>query len=270
MPSSKPSRREFLKYVGFGTAASIGTFAYGSSTGQDVELVERTLTLPNWDADGFRVAVLADPHFDYPLAVERGIEASRMVIKAKPDLIVWIGDYLTSAAPDNLAYTRKAMDIMNEAQCPCYGILGNHDYQKQYLGLVIDAVTSSNMKLLRNQEVSVGDVKLWGVDDGLMNMHRPDMVKGEKNTIVLFHEPDFVEDIAPGPSLQISGHSHGGQICMPGGVVLHTPKGAKKFSSGFYPDNPIPVYVSRGVGTTGPNWRLFCRPEATILTLRGS
>lgn len=270
MQASKPSRRQFLKCVGFGAAASLGTFAYGSQSGQDVELVERTLSLPNWDADGFRVGVLADPHLDYPAAVERGLDACRQVLNAKPDLIVWIGDYLTSSAPDNLANVREVMNLMNDAQCPCLGILGNHDYQKQYLGLVIDAVTSTKLRLLRNEEFSLGDVKIWGVDDGLKGMHRPDLVKGEKNTIVLFHEPDFVEEIQKGPSLQISGHSHGGQVCMPGGLILHTPSGAKKFSSGFYPNNAIPVYVSRGIGTTGPNWRLFCRPEATILTLRGS
>lgn len=270
MPDTKPSRRQFLKCVGFGAAASIGTFAYGSSTGQDVELVERTLSLPNWDSDGFRVGVLADPHLDYPSAVERGKAAVKMVVDAKPDLIVWIGDYLTSAAPDNLANVREVMELIRDVKCPCLGILGNHDYQKENTHFVLDAVTSSSMKLLRNESAKVGDVQIWGVDDGLTGMHRPDHVTGEKNTIVLFHEPDLVSEIKAGPSLQISGHSHGGQICMPGGMVLHTPKGAKKFYSGYYSDEPVPVYVSRGIGTTGPNWRLFCPPEATILTLHGS
>jgi uncharacterized protein len=126
------------------------------------------------------------------------------------------------------------------------------------------------MRLLRNETVELDGVRICGIDDALMKKHRPDLVRGNKNTLALLHEPDFVDDLDPGPSLLLAGHSHGGQICLPGGVALHTPRGARKFTSGFYPDNPIPVYVSRGVGTTGPNWRLFCPPEATILTLHGS
>lgn len=270
MHGKRPTRREFLKYMGFGAAASMGTFVYGSQTGQEVELVERKLALPNWDADGFRIGVLADPHLDYPLAVERAIEATRAVIEKKPDVIVWVGDYLTSAAPQNLANVRQVLEILREASCPCYGILGNHDYKAGYFDLVMQAVTSSSMILMRNEMAEVSGVRIWGIDDGLLNKHRPDLVSGDKNTLVLLHEPDYVEEIKSGPSLQISGHSHGGQICMPGGIVLHTPRGAKKFTSGYYPDNPVPIYVSRGVGTTGPNWRLFCPPEATILTLSGS
>lgn len=270
MGASKASRREFLKYMGLGALASASTFVYGNQTSQDVEVVERELALPNWDADGFRIGVLADPHIDYPLAKERATKAIHLVMAKKPDVIVWIGDYLTSSAPQYLANVREVLQLMNEAHCPSFGILGNHDYQRQYTSLVIEAVASSKMQLLRNEGIEVEGVRIWGADDGLMKMHRPDLIKGDRNTVVLLHEPDFVEDIQPGPSLQISGHSHGGQICLPGGVVLHAPKGAKKYTSGFYSDNPIPVYVSRGIGTTGPNWRMFCPPEATILTLRGS
>lgn len=270
MESSKATRRDFLRYAGLGALASAATFVYGNETSQEVEIVERDLALPNWDADGFRIGILADPHIDYPLAKERAMNATRQLIAKRPDVIVWIGDYLTSAAPQNLADTREVLQLMNDAPCPSFGILGNHDYQKQYTNLVVDAVSSSKMRLLRNDVVELDGVRIWGADDGLMKRHRPDLIHGDRNTLVLLHEPDFVEDIQAGPSLQISGHSHGGQICMPGGIVLHAPRGAKKYTAGFYPDNRIPVYVSRGVGTTGPNWRMFCPPEATILTLRGS
>ena len=90
-----------------------------------------------------------------------------------------------------------------------------------------------------------------------------------KSLLALFHEPDFVSEVPKHVSLQVSGHSHGGQICLPGGYAVHTPFGAKKYKSGYYPDARVPLYVTRGVGTTGPDYRLFCRPEVTILTLRG-
>lgn len=267
---SKFTRRNFLKSIGWGSATAVGAFAYGDLTSQDVQIVERDLALPNWDADGFRIAIMADPHLDSEEATIRTQKCIRDILAKKPDVMAWVGDFLTSAAPQNLDNVRQTLALLNGAECPCYGILGNHDYWAGYLPLVLRALTESKMRLLRNETVEVDGVMIAGVDDALMDKHRPDLVKGNRNLIALLHEPDYVKDLANGPSLLVGGHSHGGQVCLPGGIPVHTPKGARKFVSGYYPDEPIPVYVSRGIGTTGPNWRLFCPPEATILTLRGS
>jgi predicted MPP superfamily phosphohydrolase len=267
---SKFTRRDFLKSMGWGAVAATGSFAYGDLASREVEIVERELSLPNWDADGFRIAVLADPHMDTEAATLRTRDAMRDVISRKPDLIAWVGDFLTSDAPYNLQFVQSTLALLNDVSIPNVGILGNHDYWAGNFSKVLRHLTGSRMRLLRNETVEVGGVRIAGVDDALMKKHRPDLVKGDKNLIALLHEPDFVKDLEPGPSLLLAGHSHGGQICLPGGISVHTPRGARKFIAGFYPDEPIPVYVSRGIGTTGPDWRLFCPPEATILTLRGS
>lgn len=259
-----------MKSMGWGAVAASGAFAYGDLASRKVEMVERELALPNWDADGFRVGVLADPHMDTSEATARTQAALRDVLANKPDVIAWVGDFLTSAAPQNLANVRETLALLNDTPIPSIGILGNHDYWAGYFPLVHRALTGSKMRLLRNETVEIGGVRICGVDDALMKKHRPDLVTGDKNLIALLHEPDFVKDLARGPSLLVAGHSHGGQICLPGGFSVHTPRGARRFISGFYGDQEIPVYVSRGIGTTGPDWRLFCPPEATILTLRGS
>lgn len=256
--------------MGWGAVAATSAFSYGDLASREVELVERELALPNWDADGFRIAVLADPHMDTEEATRRTRSAIRDVVAHQPDLIVWVGDFLTSAAPNNLEFVRSTLAMMNDISIPSVGILGNHDYWAGYFPLVLRSLNQSRMRLLRNETIDVEGVKIAGVDDALMKKHRPDLVKGDKNLIALLHEPDFVKDLDKGPSLLLGGHSHGGQICLPGGFSVHTPRGARKFIAGFYQDEPIPVYVSRGIGTTGPDWRLFCPPEATILTLRGS
>jgi hypothetical protein len=67
-------------------------------------------------------------------------------------------------------------------------------------------------------------------------------------------------------SLQLSGHSHGGEVCLPGGFALHTPSAAKRYISGFYPNAPVPLYVSRGIATLSP-MRIYCPPEVAVLTL---
>jgi predicted MPP superfamily phosphohydrolase len=264
------TRRAFLRSMGWGAATAVGTLGYGDQTSKQLELVERELAVPNWSADGFKIGVIADPHMDSPEATERAQDALMDLFAKGPDVVVFVGDFLTSAHPNILENTRKTLALTNDAPCPCYGILGNHDYWAGWFSLVLGTLSSSKMVLLRNQTAEVQGVRICGLDDALMKRHSPEAAKAEKNTVLLLHEPDYVKDLPKGASLQISGHSHGGQICWPGGSSIHTPKGARTFISGFYPDNDIPVYVSRGVGTTGPNWRLFCPPEATILTLKGS
>ena len=269
-PDKKVNRRTFLKYAGVGSATAFATLAYGDHGSSRVELVKRTVHLPRWDADGIRVGVLADLHLDDSEAVERAISAIALLIENKPDVIVCVGDYLTSASTGRLQNVQRTLAELDAFAGPVLGILGNHDYTTPNLERVVKAVSGSKVRLLRNEVTELSGIRFWGLDDALKNQYRPDLVEGDRNTVVLLHEPDFVKEIPHGPSLQISGHSHGGQICLPGGIALHTPRGAKKYVAGFYDRADLALYVSRGVGTTGPNWRLFCPPEATILTLRGS
>ena len=268
--SRKITRRGFLRAAGFGSASAVATLAYGDITSSRVEVVRRSLTVPRWDADEIRVGVLADLHLDDADAVERASAAVRLTIKEQPDLIVCVGDYLTSSSTGRLQNVQKTMSVLNEFPGPVLGILGNHDYSGENISRLVNGLRSSKMRLLRNEMIEVQGVRIWGLDDALQKQYRPDLVTGDKNTLVLLHEPDYVSEVPDGPSLQISGHSHGGQICLPGGYAVHTPKGARKFIAGFYQDQVVPVYVSRGIGTTGPNWRMFCPPEASILTLKGS
>ena len=265
----KLSRRKFLKTMGIGGLASIATIGYGEETSSQIETVHRELKLNNWTADGFRAAFITDIHADNSDAVTRAIKAIRIAHSEKPDVILFGGDYLTSAAPQHLANLREVMATLGESSIPSFGVMGNHDYWIKYFDFVRDAATSGGMKLLRNDTVDFNGVRIIGVDDGLVNKHRPDKLPTGSNTLAIFHEPDYVKELPEGICLQLAGHSHGGQVCWPGGYSIHTPRGAWKYIKGFYPDAKVPLYVSRGVGTTGPNWRIFCPPEVTILTLRG-
>lgn len=272
-PERKLSRRKFLRTAGLGALASVGTFAYGDTTSKEVRYVRKDLHLKNWTADGFKVGVITDLHLDYGEAVIRSRAAIERVAQMNPDVFVIVGDFLSSAAPQNLENVRVTLQALDAVKCPVFAVLGNHDYWAKYFDLVSAAITHANLKLLRNGVVDLGGVAIAGIDDALVGKHRPDLIheaKKPKSTIALFHEPDFVDEIFDDVSLQISGHSHGGQICLPGGIPIHTPRGSKKYIAGFYPEAKVPLYVSRGVGTTGPNWRLFCPPEATLLTLYGS
>jgi predicted MPP superfamily phosphohydrolase len=85
--------------------------------------------------------------------------------------------------------------------------------------------------------------------------------------IVMGHGPDFAL-AKPEADLLVAGHTHGGQICAPGGIVLRKVSYGHKYFRGHYQISPkTQLYVSRGIGTVGIHARLFCRPEIAILEL---
>jgi predicted MPP superfamily phosphohydrolase len=76
----------------------------------------------------------------------------------------------------------------------------------------------------------------------------------------------MVERLETKSSLVVSGHSHGGQVCLPFGIALYTPYGARKYIAGYYAEARTPLFVSRGVGVNR-GIRYNCPPEVNILTL---
>jgi predicted MPP superfamily phosphohydrolase len=161
----------------------------------------------------------------------------------------------------------------NDAACPVVAIMGNHDYWSTVPRKVVEAFRESKVKMLLNQTFELDGVTIAGLDDAIQRAQSYEFFPAgtvSKSLIALFHEPDFVKDMPKHVSLQISGHSHGGQVCLPFGKSMYTPYGARKYVAGFYPDARVPLFVSRGVGTTGPDYRLFCAPEVSVLTLRSA
>jgi predicted MPP superfamily phosphohydrolase len=236
-----------------------------------LELSEQELRLPLWDANEFRVAVLADVHVNSPEETRFACSAARLAMEQKPDAILIPGDYVNFSEAPWLGYVKTFLNEFREAKCPVVGTLGNHDYWTKQPHRIIECFRGSPVRLLRNEVVEVDGVSIAGIDDALANLHRPDVISDaprSKSLITLLHEPDFVDEVPGHVSLQVSGHSHGGQICLPFGVSLHTPRGARRYIDGFYPDAHVPLFVTRGVGTTGPRYRLFCRPQVAVLTLR--
>lgn len=266
------SRREFLKWMAAGGA----TVAAGTVYGDDTEKlrVERfDFQLENWNANGMRVGLISDMHLDSPAELARAMRAMRMLIAERPDIIALPGDFCNRSDPKRREYLRTFLNACGDAACPVVATLGNHDYWTASPSTVIETIHQSKVKLLRNEFYEFDGVTIAGFDDAIA--HRMDpafLARGRESTSLLglLHEPDYVKDVPDHVSLVLSGHSHGGQVRLPFGVHLHTPKGARTYVDGYYPNARVPLFVSRGVGTTGPNWRLFCPPQVAVLTLRGS
>ncbi|MDY7039765.1 MAG: metallophosphoesterase, partial [Chloroflexota bacterium] len=154
--------------------------------------------------------------------------------------------------------------------------LGNHDLWED-APLITQALTGAGIKVLVNAGMSLADGALWvaGVDDVWSG--QPDLdaaldgASSEATVILLAHEPDYADVVSGhgGVSLQLSGHSHGGQVRMPiiGSPIL--PYLGQRYPIGLYHIGELVLYTNRGIGTTYPPVRFNCRPEVTLIVLAG-
>ncbi len=241
----------------------------GAVSSSEVRLERRNISLARWDAPGFRIAQISDVHLNNTGMRDKALQAVHLAMKQKPDLLVFTGDFLNKAKPECLGYVKEVFDHLGDAGCPCFAVPGNHDYTCEDTGRLFEVIAATPLHLLRNQIAEVHGISIAGLDDAYHGLAQFETTKSSElsvSTLVLLHEPDYVRQVQGTPSLVLSGHSHGGEICLPGGIPIHTPIGASIYKGGYYPDAPTPIYVSRGVGTLGP-CRIFCPPEVTLITV---
>ncbi len=270
---AKITRRNLLGAMASGLLAGASGAAYSQGCADDLRVESKVLRLPKWGASGFRCAVLGDLHMNSPREAERATRALELVGKHKPDALFLVGDFVDGSGPRILPNIKSVLRAVGDLDCPTFAVMGNHDYWTPQPDRVIEELRSCPLRLLRNETAVVQGVSIIGVDDSIARRDRYDffpVTSIAESSIALLHEPDSVKNMPEHVALQLSGHSHGGQICLPMGVPVHTPYGARDYIEGFYPLARVPLYVTRGVGTTGPNFRLFCPPEVSLLTLEAA
>jgi predicted MPP superfamily phosphohydrolase len=159
-----------------------------------------------------------------------------------------------------------------------WAVLGNHDWFTNAKH-VTAALTAEGIRVMANESVAIerDGARFWlaGVNDVIS--HTADLKKtlqpvpaGEP-VVLLAHEPDFADyALRFSIDLQLSGHSHGGQIRFPLLPPLYLPEMAKKYILGTYQIGPMALYTNAGLGTVDVPVRLNCPPEITLLTLRKS
>ncbi|KYG09266.1 hypothetical protein BE21_18900, partial [Sorangium cellulosum] len=276
-------RRAFLANGAAGSAFLIGggSAVYGALVGRhDYVIEEVAIPIPGLprSLDGFSIVQLSDIHLGLFVGEPEMRAAEDLVRKARADLIVMTGDLIDfdSRYAEHLGrLTRRLGPLAREGVA---AIPGNHDH---FAGIdaALDALERGGARVLSNRGHVVGGAggafALLGVDDvwarGRVPGGGPDLgralahVPRDLPRVLLCHNPVFFPDAAGEVALQLSGHTHGGQVNLlvrPADLVL--PHG---YVAGLYQRGGSHLYINRGFGTAGPPARIGAPPEVSRIVL---
>lgn len=242
-----------------------------------IEINSLQLTIPHLASEfnGYRIVQISDIHRDEWMTTGRLQHIVRLVNEQKPDLVAITGDLVTRNSPQLIPSLKPALEQLTPRD-RTVAILGNHDHENDTQA-IIKILKQSGVFDLNNTVYTLkrdnAILTIAGVDDVGMGKARLDLVlqqlPQQGAAILLAHEPDFANISAATQrfDLQLSGHSHGGQVRLPILKPLVLPPWGEKYYSGEYQIEKMLLYTNRGLGMTGLHLRLFSRPEITVLNL---
>lgn len=280
----KMSRRSFLKrslLVG-GSVLALPPLSYGYATWVEPRWlqVERiTLSFPTLPEafKGLRVVQFSDLHVGFHLNMKQLSHVVEVIQAERPDIVCFTGDLVDYEVGPYGQEMQKILRTLTTTY-GCYAVLGNHDYYGN-VDEVAEVLEEGGFHCLRNKGMRIqkGNQSIWiaGIED--MWEGKPDLkaalksAKKEEWVLLLSHAPDFADIAAAQPiQLQLSGHSHGGQVRLPIlGPMASVPYGVK-YPAGLYhvgANKSLTLYTNRGIGVSVQPIRFMCRPEITVFTL---
>lgn len=223
---------------------------------------------------GFSIVQLSDVHLEAYSSKKRLARIVDKINSLKPDLVVITGDLIDGNICEEPSFCLQLKRL--DAAHGVLAITGNHEF---YAGLDIfkEMAKQSNIKILRNKTITIADtLQIIGLDDdagkqfGIKGPGLDALIKTcdqNKPIILLFHRPlRFDEAAAKGVDLQLSGHTHAGQI-PPADIMVWL---IYKYPWGLYKKGDAYIYTSSGTGLWGPPMRFLSRNEIVYITLVGS
>ena len=280
-PPADPERRLAVSRMVGGAVAALATAAGASALVsamgrvgvKSVEIPLRRLPL---NLDGFKIVQLTDLHVGPTIGRNFIEDIVARTNSLAPDLIAITGDLVDGS----VAELRDAVAPLSDLRAPhgVFFVTGNHEY---YAGVTswLPHIETLGIRVLRNERVSIGEgpnsFDLAGIDDwsstGLAPGHGPDLPRAlegrdpNRELVLLAHQPRAVIQAAElGVGVQLSGHTHGGQI-WPWTYMVYL---QQPFVAGLGREKDTHIYVSRGTGYWGPPMRLFAPSEITKVVLR--
>ena len=279
-PKKRISRRGFLKALGqlaIGTGAGAIYTAFVEPAWAEVVQIEIKLPrLPTAFA-GFRLAQISDVHFGSWMTRERFLPALDLLFTQNPDALAITGDFVYGnwdAAFHGLDSVTNVFTTLAK-RIPTFAVLGNHDHWTDP-EMVRRFLHDTGIRELRNDvhafKKAGQQLYLCGVDDIWEKKNDLKAVTAKLShtdcAILMAHEPDFADQSAASGffDLQISGHSHGGQVVIPFYGPPMLPWLGTKYHTGLYQVGEMSQYTNRGLGMISPPVRFNCRPEITIFS----
>ena len=274
----------------------------------DISLEEITLALPHLppEFNGYKVGFLTDIHLGIWLPSEWIVRALSLLSSKSPDILVLGGDYILlkddpllaplgisrNSAFNHLPLKQAAAAIYREVASMVsgfsfpdgiIGVTGNHDHWLYYPTFSTIFSQFSKIRLLINETHAIQrndqQITFFGVDDFLTGiptwMPARAAEQPSKTTVLISHNPDYVSALLRNTradfDLALCGHTHGGQVRLPGFGPLALQIEDPRFGGGLVSTRKDQfVYTSRGLGLVGLPFRFNCPPEVTVVTLRSA
>lgn len=270
---ARPTRRDVLKglaAIGVGTVTGAAAHGYLYERHR-IEITHETLRVPGLPEalTGLRLGFLTDIHRSQTVSQEMVDAAVRLLMTQAPDLIVLGGDYVTWG---DRRYVGPAAEALAPLSAPLgvIAVLGNHDDDRDMpaalaaRGFTVLRDARTQLRI-RDEVVDFAGIRFW--TRRLVEIAH--VIRGaSRNLILLAHSPNRLSEAAAlSVPLVLSGHTHGGQIVLPGAGAI----AARGFPvvAGLGRRDNTTIFVSRGIGTVYVPLRLNCPPEIAILTLKG-
>lgn len=253
-----------------GVGTTIGAGAYGLAYSRhQIQVVRASASVSGLPPalDGLRIGLITDLHHSEMVPAHDIIRASALMMAEQPDVIVLGGDYVTWG---DRSFVGPCSEALGGLRAPfgVYGVVGNHDDDRDMPAALMahgyemlrDARTSVRV---RGEKIELVGVRYW--TRRARDIAR--LVRGAEGTVILLaHDPRrLTEAAALDIPLVLSGHTHGGQVVLPGiGAIA-----ARKFPvvAGIGRSDDTSIFVSRGVGTIYVPYRLNCPPDVSVITL---
>ncbi len=252
-----------------------GLYGRGHRNALDIKLSSIEFKLPGLPAafDGYRILHLSDLHFDTIAGIPEAVH--NLVKDSSFDLCVLTGDFSdhhATPAAQTVAHIRSLCDGIT-AQDGIFSVLGNHDS-----AALVGPVEAGGIRFLLNETIKImrgaQNLTMTGVDD--VNAFWSDSANrvleesGEGFKIALVHSPELATvAMTNGYALYLTGHTHGGQVCLPGGRAMAT--GLRKHTRlyrGRWRHGNMDGYTTTGVGVSNIPIRFNCPGEVAVITLR--
>ena len=274
------SRRTFLKLATIvGIATSGASVIYGNQIEpNDIDVTQHDIPFSKLspEFDEYKIVQITDLHMGSWLNQERLATAVDIINSENPDLVAITGDFVTLGRIE--PYADDLIEGLSRIQARdgVVAVLGNHDHWSN-TDLIRDMLNKANIKELPNEHITIerdsAKLIIAGLDD--VWEEKDDLDKLVANlpsdlpAVLLAHEPDIADKTSQTGlfGLQLSGHSHGGQIRFPIIDAPILPRLGQKYPMGRYQVGDMVQYTNRGIGMTDLPIRINCRPEISIFRL---